>query len=220
MRVGRRNVLIKIFVGLVAVAGLGVLFVRSARNVQAEPYEVAGDRLAKWTLAIDPGSSSSGILLALRPQPELASALFNQAFRRSGESLSGPVPAEMPLVLQSEFDRAAAAALTPEALLAAARAAGLESAAFVPRCMAQRRVSQPGLTRQVFFLRFDWPAFEEFRRDVARRLREAGGHASAFDPAALSPILIIASTDSAFSSWLPLKADAAVDDCLAPIAVK
>jgi hypothetical protein len=41
----------------------------------------------------------------------------------------------MPLVLQGEFDRAAAAALTPDALLAAARAVGLESATFVPRCM-------------------------------------------------------------------------------------
>jgi hypothetical protein len=220
VRKGLRNGLIKVVVGLVAVAGLGVLFVRSARNVQAEPYEVSRDRLAKWTLAIDPGSSASGILLALRPQPELASALFNQAFRRSGESLSGPVPAQMPLVLQTEFDRAAAAALTPDALLAAARAAGLESATFVPRCMAQRRVSQPGVTRQVFFLRFDWPAFEEFRRDVARRLRDAGGQGSAFDPAALSPILVVAATDSAFSSWLPLKADAANDDCLAPITMK
>ena len=91
-------------VGLVALGGLGVLFVRSARNVQAEPYEVARGRLAKWTLAIEPGSSASGILLALRPQAELASALFSQVFTRSGESLSGPVPAAMPLVLQSEFE--------------------------------------------------------------------------------------------------------------------
>jgi hypothetical protein len=220
VRVVRRTGLIKVAVGLVALGGLGVLFVRSARNVQAEPYEVARGRLAKWTLAIEPGSSASGILLALRPQAELASALFSQVFTRSGESLSGPVPAAMPLVLQSEFDRAIAGTLTPDALLAAARAAGLEPATFQLRCMAQRRVSQPGLTRQVFFLRFDWPAFDEFRRDVARRLRDAGGHASAFEPAALSPVLIIAATDASFSTWLPLNADPAVDDCLAPIAVR
>jgi hypothetical protein len=218
--VARRTGLIKITVGLVALGALGVLFVRSARNVQAEPYEVARNRLTGWTLAIDQESKASGIVLALRPQPEMASALFSQAFRRSGESLSGPVPAAMPLVLQSEFDSAMAVALPPEALLAAARAAGLESAAFEPRCMAHRRVSQPGLTRQVFFLRFDWPAFDGFRRDVARRLRDAGGHASGFDPAALTPVLIVAATDAAFSTWLPLKAYTAVDDCLAPIAVR
>jgi hypothetical protein len=218
--VARRTGWIKVAVGVIALGVLGVLFVRSARNVLAEPYEVARDRLGRWTLAIDPGSNASGIVLALRPQPELASALFSQAFRRSGESLSGPAPAAMPLVLQSEYDRAMAGALTPEALLAAARAAGLESAAFEPRCMAQRRVSQPGLTRQVFFLRFDWPAFDGFRRDVARRLSDAGRHASAFDPAALTPVLIVAATDAAFSTWLPLKAETGVDDCLAPIAVK
>jgi len=218
--VALRTGLIKVAVAVIALGVLGVLFVRSARNVQAEPYEVARERLTGWTLAIDPGPDASGVVLALRPQPELASALFNQAFRRSGESLSGPAPAAMPLVLQREYSGGMAAALTPEALLAAARAAGLESVAFEPRCMAHRRVSEPGLTRELFFLRFDSPAFEAFRRDVARRLSDAGGRASVFDPAALTPVLIVAATDAAFSTWLPLRADPAVDDCLAPIAVR
>jgi hypothetical protein len=125
----------------------------------------------------------------------------------------------MPLVLQSEVDSRAPGALAPEALLAVAREAGLESATFEPRCMAQRRVSQPGVTRQVYFVLFEWPALNEFRRQVWRRMREAGASASAFDPAALSPVLIVGASDAAFSRWLPLRADAD-KDCFAPIAVQ
>jgi hypothetical protein len=210
---------IKAAVALVALGVLGVLFVRSARSVRAEPYEVARDRLARWTLAIEPAPNASGVVLALQPQRELASALFNQVFARTGESLNGPVPAAMPLVLQSEVDSLGPGTLAPEALLAVARAAGLESATFEPRCMAHRRVSQPGMTRQVYFVLFEWPAFGEFRRQLLRRLRDAGGSASAFDPAALSPVLIVAASDAAFSRWLPLRADAD-QECFAPIAVK
>jgi hypothetical protein len=213
----RGSLLIKAAAALVALGVLGVLFVRSARSVRAEPYEVPRDRLLRWTLAIEPASSPSGVVLALRPQRELAAVLFNQLFSRTGESLSGPVPAAMPLVLLSELDRGAPGAPAPEALLAVARRAGLESAAFEPRCMAHRRVSAPGVVRQVYFVRFDLPGFDEFRRQVGRQLSDAGVHT--FDPAALSPVLIVAASDAAFSQWLPLRPDAE-DDCLAPIAVK
>jgi hypothetical protein len=207
--------IIKVAVGLAALGVIGVLFVRSARDVRSEPVKVSRDHLARWTLAIEPASSRSGVLLGLRPQRELAAALFNEIFARTGESLSGPVPAEMPLVLHSEIDARAAATLGPEALLALARAAGLESATFKPRCMAHRRISAPGITRQVYFVLFDLPAFGEFRRQVSQRLRDAGG-ATSFDPAAQSPTLIVAATDGAFNSWLPLKVDAD-KECFAPL---
>jgi len=214
----RRSALIKTAVGLVAIGVLGVLFVRSARSVRAEPFKVSRDLLSGWTLAIDPAPAESGVLLALRPPRELAASLFSEVFARSGESMSGPVPPALPLVLQREFDARAAGILGPEALLELARAAGFESAPLVPRCMAHRRVSGPGITRQLYFLLFDLPAFDAFRRQVAQRLRD-GGSTSTFDPAAQSPILIVAATDAAFSSWLPVRADAE-KDCFAPIAVQ
>jgi hypothetical protein len=215
--VARRSGLIKAAVGLVALAVVGVLFVRSARSVRAEPFKVSRDRLTRWTLAIEPPSSPSGALLELRPQRELAATLFNEVFARSGESLSGPVPAAMPLILKSELDARSAGALGPDALLALARGAGFESAPLEPRCMAHRRVSAPGVVRQVYFVLFDMPAFGEFRRQVSQRLRDAGG--TSFDPAAQSPVLIVASADEAFSRWLPLRAD--VDkECFAPIVLE
>jgi hypothetical protein len=212
-----KRALIKIIVAVVVLGGLGVLFVRSARSVRSEPYEIARGRLAGWTLAIDPSPNPSGVMLGLQPDKETAAMLFSQVFSRTGETLSGPVPAAIPLVLQSEFDRARAGTLEPEALLASARAGGLESSAFEPRCLAHRRISEPGITRQVYFVRFDWPAFSTFRQQIVQDMRAAGG--SGVDPAALSPVLIVAASDRAFGRWLPLRAEAE-DDCLAPMAVK
>lgn len=214
-RMGRT--LFKVAASVVALAGLGALFVRSAHNVRSEPYEIARGRLSGWTLAIDPSPDVSGVLLGLQPDATTAATLFSQVFSRTGESLNGPVPAAIPIVLQQEFDRARAGTLTPDALLASARAAGLESAAFEPRCMAHRRISGPGITRQVYFLRFDWPAFSGFRQGVAQQMRAAGG--AGLEPASLSPVLIVAGSDAEFRRWLPLRAEAE-DDCLAPVAIK
>jgi hypothetical protein len=212
-----KRVLIKAGIMVVLLGVVGWLFVRSARSVRSEPYEIARGRLAGWTLAIDPAPDASGILLGLQPDKQTAAMLFGQVFSRSGETLSGPVPAAIPVVLQREFDRGRAGTLTPTALLTSARAAGLESSAFEPRCMAQRRISEPGITRQVYFVRFDWPALDAFRRQAAQQMQSSGG--SGLEPAALSPVLIVAGSDTAFGRWLPLKAESA-DDCLAPIAIK
>ena len=209
--------LIKAVVVIVLLGGLGWLFVRSAQNTRSEPYEIARTRLSGWTLAIDPAPNVSGVLLGLQPDKQTAAMLFSQVFSRTGESLSGPVPAAIPLVLQSEFSATQAGTLTADALLTSARAAGLASSPFEPRCMAHRRISAPGITRQVYFLRVDWPAFAAFRQQAAEQMRTAGGNG--LDPAALSPIFIVAATDGAFSRWLPLRPEAE-DDCLAPMAVK
>jgi hypothetical protein len=208
---------VKVVVALALLSGLGWLFVRSAQNVRSEPYELPRDRLAAWTLAIEPVPNASGVLLGLEPDKQTAAMLFGQVFSRTGESLSGPVPAAIPIVLQSEFDAARAGTMTAEALLAAARAAGLDKVTLQPRCMAQRRISEPGITRSVYFVRFDWPGFEQFRRHAAVLMRDAGG--SGLEPDTLSPVLIVAGSDPAFGRWLPLKAETA-NDCLAPIATK
>ena len=212
-----KRALIKTVLIVAALSVLGWLFVRSANDVRSEPYEIARARLAGWTLAVDPSPNPSGVLLGLQPDKTTAATLFSRVFARSGESLSGPTPASIPIVLQSEFDRARAGAMTHEALLAAARAAGLESSAFEPRCMALRRVSGPGILRQVYFIRFDWPAFAAFRRQAAEQMRRSGG--AGIDPAALSPVMIVAASDAAFGRWLPLNEEAA-NDCLAPMLVK
>ena len=101
---------------------------------------------------------------------------------------------------------------------ASAALLSLESLQPKPLCLASRRVSQPGMKRDVFFLRFEHAAVGEFRRQVAQRLTTAGG-AAGIDPAGVSPIVIVAASDSDFSGWLPLQGTA-TEDCLAPINVR
>ncbi len=204
-------------IAIVAVAALGVLLVRSIRSTGAQPFTVDRQHLAGWTLALAPDTDLLGSVLSITPQMELMPPLTRALFARMGESLHYPPPA-IPLVLRSEFERSMAAVLTPAALLDAARDAGLESATFQPRCMAERRISAPGGERGIYFLLFELPEFTRFRVLVAQRLQAAGGDPSLFDPAALSPILLAASLDGRFSGWLPLRSDPEAD-CFAPVVV-
>ena len=204
---------------LAAVAALGVLLVRSVRNVAAEPYTLERVGLAGWTVALDPEVGTSGVLLALWPPVTMAPPLFKEIFARSGISLSGPSPVAMPLVLQSEFDQALSRAMAPDGLVRLARDSGLESIQPTPRCMASRRVSQPGMTREVFFVRFEHSAFGTFRQQIAARVGGAGTNVARFEPDGLSPVVIVAASDANFRVWLPLRGDA-TEDCIAPIVVR
>ena len=210
--------LLKVVVALVAVGVLAVLFVRSAQSSRSQPFTIERDDLTGWTLTLAPAADPLDSLLSLTPTAGLLPPLSRELFARIGESLHYP-PAAMPVVLRSEFQRAMAGALTPEALLDAARDAGLESATFQPECMGRRRISEPGQTRSVYFVLFDLPVFTRFREQVADRLRAAGRDPSPFDPAALSPVLIAADLDGSFGRWLPLRADAWAD-CFAPVIVE
>ena len=69
-----------------------------------------------------------------------------------------------------------------------------------------RRISEPGGTRQVFFILFDAPAISQFRKQIG------------LDPAALSPVLFVAGVGTDFNAWLPQQVNAE-SDCLAPVEV-
>jgi hypothetical protein len=212
-----RTVFIKIAVGAMAILVLGFLFVRSALNVQSAPYTVAASHVAPWELALEAPSSPSGALLVLRPPQALATDLFSQIFSRMSESLTGPNPVAMPLLLRGELDRSLPDA-TPDALLALARESGLESAAPAVRCLATVRISQPGVTRQMYVALFDAPAFQSFRQAVRQRWPSSSA-SDVFDPAALSPAVLVAATDASFDSWYPIRMQPD-SDCLAPITVQ
>ena len=155
--------LLKVTIALVAVAVLAVLFVRSATTTRAQPFTIARQHLEGWTLTLAPNADALDSWLSITPKADLMSPLARELFARMGESLHYPPPA-MPVVLRSEFQRAIAGVLAPEALLDAARQAGLESAAFQPRCMARRRISAPGVLRGIYFLLFDAAAVHPVSR--------------------------------------------------------
>ena len=214
MRFVVRKVAIKVGVALVALAGLGFLFMRSVTSTRAEPYTVQPAHLRNWTLALDSAAGPREPLLVLQPPADLVNDLFNQVFKRAMESMNPPAAAGIPLVLRDEYERAFAGRVTPDALLAAARAAGLDRLALVPRCLAHRRISDPGANQQLYFVVFDLPEYARFRQQVAALL--GGGARADFEPEAQSPVLFIAAAESTFQRWLPLRANPQAD-CVAPI---
>lgn len=203
---------------MTALGLLAVLFVRSARSARETPFEVSREDLGPWALVREPAADAFDSWLALTPPTGLTPPLGRELFSRAGESLYYPNPPSMPVVLRSEFEGALAGEWPSEAILDLAREVGLESPGLTPRCMGRRRVSEPGSTRSVYFLVFEAPAFDRFRQSLAERLRAAGGNAAAFDPGALSPVLVVAATNDSFSRWLPIRVNAEAD-CLAPIDV-
>ena len=210
----RRSSLLKVVAGLAVLAAVAVLFVRSVRNTRAEPFAVQREHLVGWTLAIEPPDDPLSSWLALSPPPQLPMSLGREIFARGGESVSYPSPSLVPLLLRSEFDRAFAGTIAPENIVSLARALGFQSIEWKPRCMAHRRISEPGGTRGLHFVLLDAPPFDAFRRQLSAWLE--GSARDLFNPLALSPVLIVAALDGDFGRWMPLRADPEVD-CLAPV---
>lgn len=202
----KRPSLVKIAVGILAIVAFAVLFMRSLEDTRTAPYMVERAHLGTWVLALEPAPAPNEPLLVLRPPPELASGLFRQIFSRAMESLNSPTAPSIALVLRGEFDRVIGERLTQDAMFAAARSAGIESATPSPRCLVHRRISGPGGVRQVYLVSFDAPAVTEFRRQIG------------LDADALSPVMFVAGAGTDFTSWLPQRVNGSAD-CLAPVEI-
>jgi hypothetical protein len=206
------KVLIRIGFVLAALGVMGFLFIRSLEDTRSEPYPVGAADVDSWTLVESPGMGAKSPILSLRTRPELVSNLSRHVFRRVMESLASPAEATIPLVLQGEFEAGLARTMTPATLMAAARAAGLESAPHVLRCLAHRRESEGRNVRQVYFVIVDSPSIRAFREQLAQ------GAGSGFEAAALTPVVVVAHAESSFERWLPIQATQ--ENCVAPIRVE
>ena len=202
----------KVAVALVAFAVLGYLFVNSLESTRTEPYSVSRAQVGPWELVLEPAEGYTAPLLSVRTDTKLVADLFTQMFNRTMESINRPETASIPIVLHGEFDRGLAPRMKPGELLAAARAAGLETASHELRCLAHRRISEPGMTRQAYFAMVDSPSIVAFRAQLA-----SPGETE-FDAASLTPIMFVGTSDPAVHRWLPLRATDA--DCVAPIEIR
>ena len=199
---------------LVALVGFAYAFMNSLRGTRETPYTIEPAHLQGWTFAVEPGNAPTSVLLSVRPPRELASTLFRQLFTRHAESFNGPTTPSVPLVLQDEFNRSFAGRATSGDLLELARKSGIEGGPFTPRCMGYRRESAPGVTRQLYFVVFDAPAYTRYREQLAALAIPGSG----FDPAGLSPVMFVAAHDANFGQWLPVRVNDS--DCVAPISVE
>src|SRR5918993_1033606 len=167
---------------LTAAGVIAYVFYQSVQSTRSAPYTMEKGHFSGWTVTTESASAPSAPMLTVRPPRDIASGLFRQLFQRAAESMNGPSVPGIPLLLQEEFQRSFAGAIEPGALVEAARASGVDGTAFTPRCMGLKRESAPGVTRQLYFVLFDAPAFVQFRQRIA-----ASTNASAtYDPAALS----------------------------------
>jgi hypothetical protein len=207
----RTSPLVTVAIVLTVLVVLGFLFIRSLDDARAEPFLVRAAHLQGWTLVADESAQGETARLALAPPAEMPMRLFRQTFTRAGESLSTPLQPGIALVLGDELR---GVTLPGEELMTMARAAGVHRAPIVPACMGYRRDSQPGVTRQVYFVVFDMPEFAVFRQALAARLGSMG--VQGFAAEGLSPIMLLAGQPDV-SRWMPMVVDRATD-CMAPIA--
>lgn len=200
--------LLKVVIALAALSVFGFLFLRSVTDVRSQPYDMAGAYLANWTLVADTTQDGEDVALALRAPAELAPSLFRQLFSRQMESLGTPSEPGMVLALRREL----APGVSSTQLMTLAQDARLDRARLIPKCVGYRRVSAPGVTRQLYFVWFSSPEYDAFRRNLAP-------HAvNGYNPTALSPVMLTAA-EPGFEGWHPIDVDEAAD-CVAPVNVR
>jgi len=203
---------------LVIGSALGWLFLKTVRETNAEPYTVDREHLSGWTLALEDPQFGGPGMLVLQPPVGMPAELFRQIFLRSGLSMAGPSRPSMPVVLRSEYGKDVAAVLSSAQMLETARATGLERETLQPTCMVLRQESSSGPPSQRFFVVFESAGFTRVREELGRLLQARG--VTGFAPAALRPIMAVASTEPDFDRWVwPLRVNPDAD-CTAPIALK
>jgi len=212
-----RNLLVKSMLSLAVLVVLGLLFAATLRDVTSEPYLVRQDDLQRWSVGLSTRVDPDGPLLLLRPPPALPLALFDQVFQRTMASFSSPADSGIPLILTREFETALAGVVAPDELVTLARRVGLETIRLEPACMAVYRTVD-GREQQLFFVLFDLPEFARFRAEVSELLVSRRGDVSRFSPDAVTPALLVASSEGARTrDIIPSRGDLEAD-CEAPVA--
>ena len=211
----RKPTLVKIGVGAAAVVLLPWLFLETARETIAEPYEVDDATLTGWRLVLaDPGQPGVSVL-GLQPPPSLVPGLFDQVFKRTMESMTSPGADVLPIVLHDEFQNGLRAVLAPAELLQGARDAGLGGVRLEPVCLGVKREPFAGRSRQIYFVLFEAPAVAAFRQQLGRVAAERGGPGG-FGATRFDLVLPIGGSDARVASWFPMAVDRSAD-CQAPL---
>ena len=211
-----RQVVKKLIIGAVALTLLFGLFLYTLRQTESTPYVMGTQLLTGWQVVEDTAFGPDAPVLSLVPSRELTMSLFQQVFERTMESMNAPPSYGIALVLRGEFDRALAGHFDMEELATLARDAGLEDATLQPTCLAVRTGASATEPRRTFYVQFDLPALRRFRNQVGEEIERRGGDKTAFDPAAVAPVLYLAATDGGFREHPPVT-EPSPDECVAPV---
>ena len=204
-----------VFIALAVVAVAAALTWFVSRERTRKPYVVPQAALSGWTLVTSDGTDPW--VVGARPPDALTSSLFEEVSRRAGRTLVAPPHRALALVLRSEFDDGLQGVYGTDSVLRIASDAGIESARFQPVCLGHRTSTGLGGRSDLYFVAFDSPAFNQMRVDLLPAQPEHAG-VGVYEPATLTPILIVGATDNAFDRWWPLTFDPA-RDCEADLAL-
>lgn len=195
---------------LLIVAGVAWLLV----GRHSEPaYTVPVTTLSNWTLVTSDGTDP-WVVAVKPPEPLLQHLLAELRTRGNQEVTPVPHPA-LPLVLRSEFDEGLQGVYGTDSVLRIAREAGIESSTFQPVCIAHRVRTGAAGRAEVYFVPFDSEAFNQVRVDLVPAEPEHAG-IGVYEPATLTPVLIVATTPGTLEQWLPLAFDR-TSDCEADL---
>ena len=199
-----------------ATAVVGALVWLVVLDQRSEPYSIDRAMLAGWTIVT--GAPEDPWVMAVQPPAALTTTLFQQVSKKVGRTLVAPPHSALPLVLRKEHDDALQGVFGITDIDRMAHGTFSAASRFEPVCIGHlvgNRSDSPG---ELFFLAVNSREFNDLRVEIQPDFPEHAG-IGIYDAASLTPILPIATTDSSFERWWPIRLDEAVD-CQAQVVVK
>jgi hypothetical protein len=207
----------KFLIILIAALSIQGLLVWSLlRDKRSRPYHVDRAALSGWTVVL--GAGNDPWVVALEPPASLTTSLFEQVAANVDRPLVAPRHAALPLVLRPEYDDALQGVYGAMDIQRMARQEMTGETTVEPVCIGRRADSQHGATGELYFLALNSQLFNALRLELRPDFPEHAG-IGVYDPGAMTPILPIATTDTDFGRWWPIRLER-ITDCQAQVTVE
>lgn len=217
-RLAYASVVSRKFLVVLTLAGglILALVVSVVRDKRSTPYHVDRAALSGWKVVL--GDGEDPWVVALEPPASLTASLFQQVSTKVDRPLVAPRHAALPLVMRPEHDDALQGVYGAVDIERMARQEIGGASIFEPVCIGHRVDPQGTAAGEIYFLAVDSPAFNAIRLEIQPDFPEHAG-IGVYDPGALTPVLPIATTDTNFDRWWPIKLER-ISDCQAQVTIE
>jgi len=185
------------------------------RDRRSQPYHVDRAALSGWTVVL--GAPEDPWVVALEPPASLTASLFQQLATKVDRPLVAPRHAALPLVMRPEYDDALQGVYGAMDIQRLARQEMTGGSTVEAVCVGRRADPQNATSGELYFLAVSSPAFDALRLELRPDFPEHAG-IGVYDPGAITAVLPIASTDTDFGRWWPIRLQR-LTDCQAQVTV-